>query len=159
MPSRNQIDLAGADPVVEKRITTFQIICFSLADAAYGIDLARIQEIIRPGEVPDGPGLNISPGSTFVYRGQTVPLIDLRKRLGFQEATVSKDSRIVIVAGEDELFGALVDYVIGVLRIPFESVEKEDKSNVPLGEDVLKGIYRDDEMHVRILDCARIFRA
>ena len=69
-----------------------QAVCFKLADAEYGIDVAVVEEIIRLPEIHDAEGLPPFSRGTMTRRGEEIPLVDLRARLGCPPAEINSET-------------------------------------------------------------------
>lgn len=74
-----------------------QLVVFELAGELYGLNIFDVQEIVK-----DAPTTKIPRAPDFVegvvnLRGKIVPVIDLRKRLGFEKGEKTKEARIIIV--------------------------------------------------------------
>jgi purine-binding chemotaxis protein CheW len=56
-------------------------------------------------------------------RGNLIPIVDLRKRLGFDERSFDRSTRIVVVDLDCMVLGFIVDLFSEVLRISEKTVE------------------------------------
>ena len=58
-------------------------------------------------------------------RGEVIPVMDIRTKMGLPEAEYTKDSRIVIVKSEQQGFvGLIVDAVREVVTLEVDGIEK-----------------------------------
>jgi len=96
-----------------------QWVIFRLETAQYALPLARVVEVVRVvaiRPVPHGPaGL----AGVIDRRGQALPIMDLRLRLGWPPRPTQLDTRIIVAdvgeAGSACLLGLLADEVLEVL--------------------------------------------
>jgi purine-binding chemotaxis protein CheW len=157
MTTNNSTDSIRTGPKKEKDRQDFQAVCFFLAGNEYGIDVSKVQEIIRPIEVQElDQGIPFIKGE-FTLRGQAVPLMDMRARLGFPESDIEEETRIVVVDVEDKVIGALVDSVTEVLRMDVGQIDETGDGGSPSENEVTRGVYRTDDKNVIILNCGRVF--
>jgi purine-binding chemotaxis protein CheW len=84
---------------------------FFLGVAAFGIDTAQVQEVVRVGDITP---VHHAPGfvlGVMNLRGRIATVIDLGVKLDFDRTEVGADSRIFIVDWQGEQIGLLVDRV------------------------------------------------
>lgn len=138
----------------DKGSQDIQVICFSVGGTVYGMDITGVQEIIRARKPVDG---QTDPDTVGVvtHRGQVIPLIDLRVRLGLPRRRIDDQTRIIVTERADGRAGILVDAVTEVLRFEPSSLQPPPDQVTPYQEMVM-GRYRTDDTDVAILDCARI---
>jgi purine-binding chemotaxis protein CheW len=105
-----------------------QLVVFHLGDEAYGIDIFRVNEIIRLKEVTPVPGTQAHIRGLINLRGKTIPVMDLRLRLGMESAEETDASRIVVVNLEGESIGIIVDAVNEVLNLPESELQTPPES-------------------------------
>ncbi len=80
------------------------------------IDLRRIREILQPLPVTPVPRAPEFLAGIMNLRGDVIPVVDVRKRLGAPGASARSKVLVVNVAGR--LLGLVVDAVAEVVRIP-----------------------------------------
>ncbi len=107
-----------------------KIVVFSVAEKVYGADISQVREVIRMRKATPVPDAAPYIEGVISLRGKVIPLINLRKKLGFE--TQSSDSnRIIVIRIQDSWMGILVDQVKDVVTLNESDVTKPD--------DVLKG--------------------
>ena len=96
-----------------------QWVIFRLETGQYALPLARVVEVVRVvaiRPVPHGPAWLMG---VIDRRGQALPIMDLRVRLGLAPLSPRLDTRIIVTdvgsAGEPSLLGLLADEVLEVL--------------------------------------------
>ncbi|HEU5401203.1 MAG TPA: chemotaxis protein CheW [Terriglobales bacterium] len=100
-----------------------QLVSFHVGEEEFGLDILRVQEIIRIQPLTRVPNLPDYIDGVFNLRGKVIPVIALRKRLGIEQQAADKQTRIVVVDVHDETLGFVVDSVSEVLRIHTGTVE------------------------------------
>lgn len=96
-----------------------QYVIFRIDGQDFGIEIEHVHEINRLKEVVINP-----VPKTFEYvegiinlRGEVVPVLDLRKKLGFPAEKMGRETRILIVRIDNKTIGLIVDMVLSVVNI------------------------------------------
>jgi purine-binding chemotaxis protein CheW len=97
--------------------TIHQLVAFQLGEEGFGIDIFRVNEIIRLKEITPLPGTDAHIKGLINLRGKTIPVIDLRLRLGMPSVQATDASRIIVVNVGAENIGVIVDAVTEVLNL------------------------------------------
>jgi purine-binding chemotaxis protein CheW len=88
-------------------------------------------------------------------RGKIIPIIDLKARLalgaGIEE---SKKQRVLILKGRKGLIGALIDRVIGVIRLPESKIEETPPHLLETEMRFVDGVALVDGRFISILKTA-----
>jgi purine-binding chemotaxis protein CheW len=108
-----------ADPAEQD----LHLVTFHLDREEYGVDIGRVQEIIRVGQITGVPNAPEFIKGVINLRGRIIPVLDLRKRLSLPDEPISKSSRIMVVEAGTKVLGLLVDRVSQVLKLPPGSVD------------------------------------
>jgi len=142
-----------------EQTTTFsdeQMVGLELAGEFYGVEISRIQEIIRMQpitSVPNGPAFVV--GLTNL-RGRVIPVMDLRARFSLDVSEPSRRSRIVVAEMGEHTVGLIVDAVSEVLRISPEMVEPPSSLVTSADSAYLRGVAKIDERLVLLLDLSHV---
>lgn len=139
--------------------TEEQVVVFELAGESYGVDIARVQEIIRPPAITSVPRAPEWIEGVVNLRGRVIPVINLRNRFGLPNAERDRASRIVVLDISGHTVGAAVDAVSEVLRVPQSAVEAPGATLSGPQTAHLRGIAKLDERLVILLDLDRIIDA
>ena len=73
-----------------------QIVVCELADEHYGLDIAKVFEIIRHQQITAVPRAPSFVKGVINLRGRIIPVVDLRARFGMPEVEPTKETRIVV---------------------------------------------------------------
>lgn len=140
-----------------------QVVEFGLGDEVFAVPVTLVREIldhVQPFHVPNGPDYFL--GLTDV-RGEGVPTVDLRVRLGLPMATPTLATRILILdmplPDRALALGVVIDRVLGVTTIESAQVEKAPDIGVRWNSDYITGVVRREYGFVVIIDVASIFSA
>ncbi|MFK3890300.1 chemotaxis protein CheW [Sphingomonas sp. NPDC079357] len=141
-----------------------QVVVFGLGEERFALPVAEVREILdhRPAfRMPDAPAWLL--GLTDV-RGTSVPMIDLRVRLGMIAAETTLATRVLVVeapvAGTSPLLlGLVVDRVLDVSRFGADAVEPSPDLGGRWRSGHVEAILRREDGFVALLDLPRIFAA
>jgi purine-binding chemotaxis protein CheW len=144
-------EMNGAGVVVKEQ----QVVLCELAGELYGVDIARVEEIIRLPEITRVPRAPHSVEGVINLRGTVIPVVDLRQVLGLRLTEATKSSRVVVVEVGEHTIGMIVDAVTEVLRVPADAVEPPSAVVTDLDTTYLRGIAKLDGRLVMLLDLER----
>ncbi len=144
--SRNQSNAAGA-----KQLCTFVVDGLSL-----GIDVTRVQEVIRYQEmtpVPLAPGV---VGGLINLRGQIVTALDLRQRLGARPRPDGALPMNVVIRHDDGAVSLLVDEIGDVVDVDDASFEPPPETLGVRSKELVQGVYKLDGQLLLLLNTERV---
>lgn len=94
-----------------------EYLIFTIDSIDFGIDIGLVQEIIEIQPVSRIPNALDFCSGIINIRGTIVPVIDMRRKLGFQPIEYDDRACIIVILLEAELVGAIVDAVQDVIHI------------------------------------------
>src|SRR3990167_9390964 len=100
-----------------------QWVTFKLDNETYGINVMRVQEVLRYTEIAPVQGAPSYVLGIINLRGNVVTVIDTRQRFGLDSTTVTDNTRIVIIEADKQVVGILVDSVAEVVYLRQSEVE------------------------------------
>lgn len=103
--------------------TVLQYVTFKLDDETYGINVMRIQEVLRYTEIAPVPGSPDYVLGIINLRGNVVTVIDTRRRFALPESEITDATRIVVIEAENQVVGVLVDSVAEVVYLKQSEIE------------------------------------
>ncbi|GAB7023662.1 chemotaxis protein [Salidesulfovibrio brasiliensis] len=124
--------------------------------AFYGVNVAKVLEIIRMPEVTEMPEVS-HPAvlGAFNLRSRIIPLLDLA--LWLKKKRIEKEPPKVIVTEFNNVTSAfMVSGVTRIHRISWEDVEAPNKYVSALSSDSITGVVKFSDRMVFILDLERI---
>ncbi len=101
---------------------SLQIVSFSLGKEEFAINIKNIQEIIKVQPITMVPLTKPFVAGVMSLRGNIIPVINLRLRMGFSDNEITINTRIIVVNQENRKVGLIVDNMNQVLGIPVEQV-------------------------------------
>lgn len=131
----------------ERKICTFYVDSFF-----FGIDVSKIQEVIRYQEMTHVPLTNRTISGLINMRGQIVTAIDMRERLHFESLAKDQKPVNIIVNLDDGPVSMLVDSIGDVIDIPLDMFEIPPESVRGNFKKVLKEVCQLEDQLLLILD-------
>jgi purine-binding chemotaxis protein CheW len=133
-----------------------QLVVFQLGAELYGVEIARVHEIIRLQAVTRVPHAPAFVEGVINLRGKVIPVVDLRRRFGLPLAEHTRASRIVVVEIGDQVVGIVVDGVSEVLRVNHATIEPPSPVVAGVDSDYLHGIAKLPDRLVILLNLDRV---
>ncbi|MDR1360239.1 MAG: chemotaxis protein CheW [Deltaproteobacteria bacterium] len=125
-----------------------QLVTFSIGEEEFGVDILKVQEIIRTMEITKVPRAQDFVEGVINLRGKVIPIIDLRRRFGLDSKVHDKHTRIIVIEINNMIVGFVVDSVSEVLRIPAGTVEPPPPVVAGLESEYISGVGK---LHDRLL--------
>ena len=119
---------------------TRKLVTFSIGTEEYGIDIAQVQEINRMVNITRVPQTASHMEGVINLRGQLIPVVDLRTRLGMPRLEISTNSRIIVVEVLPQRIGLIVDSVSEVVEIPLTHIEAKTDVSIAVQAEYIDGI-------------------
>lgn len=133
-----------------------QVVAFKLRDEEFGVNIFQVQEIHNLVDITRVPFAASFIKGVINQRGSVMPVIDLKKRLGIEDAPYTAATRIVTVIVGDLQVGMLVDAVTEVLTIRSKLVDPKKTVSDRAMEKFLSGIGNIDGRLVTMLNLEEI---
>jgi purine-binding chemotaxis protein CheW len=134
-----------------------EFLTFALGTDVFGVELARIKEILSPPPITQVPRAPHDVVGVCSVRGLLVTVVDLRARLNLAARSATRRARILLaIAPSGEPVGLLVDEVRQVVRLAEDDMELAATGlGAEVGEFVL-GIGRPQGEFIVLLDLAAV---
>ena len=94
-----------------------QYVAFNLRDEEYGVSILNVQEIRNLTDITRVPFAADFIKGVINLRGSVLPVIDLKRRIGLEDAPYTDATRIIIMKIGEFSIGMIVDAVTEVLTI------------------------------------------
>jgi len=107
-----------------------QLCTFRIGGEDYAVDIMRVREIIPPRPITPVPRAPAFVEGVVKLRGEVIPVLDVRKRLGVPPAADPHLSRFLVVNVAGRRLALVVDEACEVIRLP----RREIRAAPPLGD-------------------------
>ena len=132
---------------------TTQFIVIRLGDEQYGINIKYIDNILRMQKITRVP--NVAPYLKGVInlRGEVLPVMSVRIKMGLEEDVVTKASRIIVIKMEQQgMIGVIVDEVKEVVTLETEQIEKVAYDSKDEKDNFISGVGKCEGGLISLLD-------
>jgi purine-binding chemotaxis protein CheW len=129
-----------------------QLVTFTLRNEEYAVDILNVQEINRITEITQVPNSPSYVEGVINLRGKVMPVINLRKKFGFEDKETDDTSRIIIMDIKGVTNGLVVDAVSEVLRIPTDIVEPPPPMSSDISSKFIKGVAKLENRLIILID-------
>ena len=102
-----------------------QYIVVMVGSEQYGIDISYIDNIVRMQKITRVPKVQTYFKGVINLRGEVVPVMSVRKKMGLEDAVLTNASRIIILKLEENAsLGVIVDEVREVVNLSEDEIDK-----------------------------------
>ncbi len=120
----DEVRVTNADLVVDEG-ERVQYIVIKLGHEQYGIDIKYVDNIVRMQSITRVPHVPEYIKGVINLRGEVIPVLNLRLKMGLEEVEDTKATRIIILKIEQYgLLGFIVDEVKEVVTLSDVQIEK-----------------------------------
>jgi len=144
-------------------ISSQQYVTFSLGEELFGVEVSRAREILSLTPVTKVPQTPDYLLGVINLRGQVVPVVDMRLKLGLPAGADTEDTCIIVVDvqvdGEVITVGALADAVREVMAIFSDQIEPPPRLGTRLKTEFINGMGKVDEQFMILLNIDKIFNS
>ena len=155
MNSVNQSNTSVADDSVDTGAR--QYCTFTVAGLFLGIDVLRVQEVLKHQQLTRVPLAPSEIGGLINLRGQIVTAIDLRSRLGLNKSDGQAQPMNVVVRTDDGSASLLVDAIRDVVTVDSAAFEPVPHTLAGVGREMFTGTYKLKDELLLILDTDKVF--
>lgn len=130
-----------------------QLCTFFLGGICFGVDVVRVQEVIRLQQMTRVPLANEAVRGLINLRGQIVTAIDMRLRL--QLPVGEHDPMNVVIRADDGAVSLLVDDIGDVVEVDESSFELPPNTMPARARELVRGVYKLEGRLLLLLDTER----
>ena len=138
-----------------------QFVTLGLDREIFAVEVEKVREILDlcpVSRVPNAPPFMLG---MIDVRGQAVPVVDLRLKLGMAPADSTPHTRIIVlevtVGGKPLVMGLVADRVFEVTPLNERDIEAPPEVGVRWRSDYIRGIGRRGDAFVIVFDLAHLF--
>ncbi|MCR4891716.1 MAG: chemotaxis protein CheW [Lachnospiraceae bacterium] len=131
-------------------------IMVKLGEEQYGIDIRYIDNIVRLQSITRVPSVQSYFPGVINLRGEVVPVMSLRIRMGLPQDEMGHKTRIIIVKVTEGNIGVLVDEVINVVTVRSEDVEKVSHDVKNGVQTFISGVGKVENGLISLLDISTL---
>lgn len=134
-------------------MTRDRYLCFTLDEQSFAVPITVVREIVEMQEITPVPHMPDYLRGVVNLRGQIIPIIDLRLRLGMGFREYDRRTCIVIVSYQDKQIGLVVDRMDEVVHFDENHREPAPDYRGERGmHRFVGGVGRQDDRVVMLLE-------
>ena len=129
-----------------------QYVTFEVDTEEYGIDVLKVQEIIRyqePTKLPNAP--EVIKG-VLNFRGEVIPIIDLRRKFNLSLTEYDSFTVIIVIEIKDKTVGIIVDHVSDIVSFSHDDIQETLEFSAEINTQFIKGMAQLDDRLIILLE-------
>lgn len=136
--------------------TAVQYIVVKIGNEQYGININFIDNIVRMQNITRVPKAQVYFKGVINLRGEIIPVMSIRVKLGLEADIFTDKSRIIIIKMETGTVGMIVDEVREVVTLEEENIEKMSYDVNDEKSGFINGIGKNNDELISLLDVGAI---
>ena len=122
-------------------LETKQYIVVRIGNEKYGIDIGYIDNIVRMQKITRVPKAQHYFTGVINLRGEIVPVMSIRKKMGLEADEITEASRIIILKIEEKgSLGIIVDEVREVITLNMAEIDNANINSRSVKDSFINGI-------------------
>jgi len=143
----------GVQKNANSNVDGTQYIVVKVANEQYGINIGCVDNIVKMQRITRVPKSQKYYMGVINLRGDVVPVMNLRIKLGMEQIDYTNTTRIIITKLEGNAYiGFIVDEVMQIVNLKDEELERPSFNKVSDAEQHIIGIGKYDGLLISILD-------
>lgn len=142
--------------LLESGTNELEVLEFTIAGNHYGINVAKVREILTMTEITPIPNSHPCIEGIFMPRDTIITVINLFRALGFPEKTDRSNDMLIVTNFNNLNIAFDVDQVLGIHRVSWQDIVKPDSTVNTPGAGIATGIIKKLQDLIIILDFERI---
>ena len=137
-------------------VETKQYIVVQIGNEKYGIDIGYIDNIVRMQKITRVPKAQSYFKGVINLRGEIVPVMSIRKKMGLSDDVITDASRIIILKEEKGSLGVVVDQVREVITLNTAEIDKTAVGARNIKDTFINGIGKNGEELISLFEISAI---
>lgn len=142
--------------LLESGTNEIEIMEFTIDDVLYGINVAKVREILISAPVKFMPHTHEAVEGIYKPRDEVITVINLPRYLGSSDYAPREKDLFILTGFNKMTIAFRVHTVVGISRISWKSIQKPDKTVAGGNEGIATGIAQCGDDLVTILDFEKI---
>jgi purine-binding chemotaxis protein CheW len=147
----NTEEISAADEIKK------QYIVVTLGGEHYGIDISFVDNIVRMSSITRVPKAPVHYKGVINLRGEVVPVMSIRVKMGLSDDVITNSSRIIILKLDDLGYvGIIVDSVDEVVTLGESDIDRNVSNMKETKGNFINGIGKDGDRLISIFDIDKV---
>ncbi len=135
----------------DQRIT--QYIVVRIGSEKYGIDISYVDNIVRMQKITRVPKAQSYFKGIINLRGEIVPVMSIRTKMGLEDDEITNASRIIILKIEEKgSLGVMVDEVSEVVNLSEDQIENNNINSTHVKDSFINGIGKNGDQLISLFE-------
>lgn len=140
-----------------QEVESKQYIVVQIGNEKYGIDIGYIDNIVRMQKITRVPKAQSYFKGVINLRGEIVPVMSIRKKMGLENDVITDASRIIILKVEEKgSLGVVVDQVREVITLNTAEIDKTAVGARNVKDTFINGIGKNGEELISLFEISAI---
>ncbi len=136
---------------------TKQYISVKIGEEKFGIDIGYVDNIVRLQKITRVPKAQVYFKGIINLRGEIVPVMSARIKMGLEDDVYTDKSRIIILKLEDKgEIGLIVDEVCEVVTLVVDEIEKPNVDASSTKDLFINGIGKNGDELISLFEISAI---
>ena len=132
---------------------TKQYIVVQIGSEKYGIDIRYVDNIVRMQKITRVPKAQTYFKGIINLRGEIVPVMSIRTKMGLDEDVITNASRIIILKLEEKgSLGVIVDQVCEVVTLSQDQIETNNINSSHVKDSFINGIGKNGDQLISLFE-------
>lgn len=141
----------------KKEVETIQYIVIRMGKEQYGIDIRNVDNIVRMQHITRVPKVPAYLKGVINLRGEVIPVMSLRLKMGIEEDTITRATRIIILKLEQQgNVGIIVDEVKEVVTLKTTDIEKVSHGAQDEKASFINGVGKHQNELISLLELSAV---
>lgn len=133
-----------------------QYVVFKLGKEEYGIDIMNVKEIGPYQESTKLPNVPEFIEGIINYRGEVIPIINLKKRFNLEDKGVDNNTRIVVINLNDKQIGFVVDEASQTVRLHDKDIDPAPNIVAGIDKEFITGVGKLENRLIILIDLEKV---
>ncbi len=134
-----------------------QYIVIRIGGERYGIDIRYVDNIVRMQKITRVPKAQVYYKGIINLRGEVVPVMSIRIKMGLEDDVFTNASRIIILKIEERgTIGVIVDEVCEVVNLSEDEIEANTMNGSRLKDSFITGIGKSGDQLISLFEISAI---
>ncbi len=140
--------------LMEAGTNELEILVFNVEEEKYGINVAKVREVVRPPKINHPPNRHPYVHGVFTLREKVIPVINVAKWLGLPDRDMQDKDRVIVTEFNNVWLGFWVNQVDMIYRVSWENISPPPEETSRAG--YLTGVAQINDEIVMMLDFEKV---
>ena len=140
---------------MENLTSLIRLVLLTVDGQTYALHLEAVDRILRMVEITPLPGAPEAVEGVINIRGEVVPVVSIRRRLGLAHRSVAVSDSLVVARARSRRLAIIAESVMGVVEYPADAVVST--ADLARGIEHIEGVLKTSDGLVLIHDLDRFF--